>query len=975
MRTTCVLVFPVCCFLALAGCSRSGAGTTTAADNKPRADGAAPEVPTDASNRPREAVPASAPEPVMTTVAAWTTRETVVLTAARAMLVVPNSFRVSPDGRRYGYVLNQGGGHVAVIDGIEDTTVYQQVADIRFSGDGKDVAVAGIVRGSQTAGRLKYEGPLPAVVLNGKRFTPQVSYQDSGAVRSIPVQPPELLAVAGGRVLYTCQAVPDPRGDAAEFVYADDTPLTKRDRFTGPAALVGQLKGRAAFARRDVRRTVWKQVGVVAGTPDAVFSPNGTAWATVYRVNQDDEVSVNGELRKKFPKVSGFTFSPDGTRHAYFAERPEARKSYLVVDGGVSENPGGPGVGFAFSPDGSRWAAQTTTRVIVDGVPQKVYSAIAGTSRFGNATTEGVPSVAFSPDGKHVAYLASRTTRRQPDGKEAHDPHAFLVVDGREVKEWAAAGGQLFWSADNRTLGYVATPPGGKQPVVVVGDQTWPAFDEITPLGFSPDGRSFAARVRHMEQQSVVLDGQRRGLYEEISLSDTRVGFTPSGAVTYFARKADNSVVWVQERRTDLPDDGGQPAAVAPKADAPKAGGWVPLFNDRDLSNWTFPERSEYPLYDPRPANKVKWAVADGAITFTGKDHSHLETVGQGFRRFHLRVEAKTSPGGHVRLEFGKRFVQDVRVSIDNTRPKWRTGSMADKINPTGDGVTDSLAKDNEWFTLEVLATGDRTVTRVNGKRAAEFKSPGLPEGPIRFFVDHDYPAPVFVRKVEYRLLADEAELDRPGDLRTPDPEQVSAAADPLLTPVEGFTPLFNGKDATGWVTDRQGKAWEVRDGRLFASNRTHTLLFSDKDYRNFHLRAVVRLAVGARGEILVRANQPKLYGCRYYGVHLDNALRADRPTGTMTWSSGNSNYKLKGGSGGAEDGKWTLVEVIAQGRRVVTKVDGKVVTEYQHDPVEVSGGRVVDSALLEGRIGLRYDGRSDGSPIEIARVDIKELK
>ena len=42
--------------------------------------------------------------------------------------------------------------------------------------------------------------------------------------------------------------------------------------------------------------------------------------------------------------------------------------------------------------------------------------------------------------------------------------------------------------------------------------RSWPRFDETTPLGFGPDGRSFAARVRHAEQQSVVLDGTAAGM-------------------------------------------------------------------------------------------------------------------------------------------------------------------------------------------------------------------------------------------------------------------------------------------------------------------------------------------------------------------------------------------------------------------------------------------------------------------------------
>ncbi|HUR52715.1 MAG TPA: hypothetical protein VMZ71_01195, partial [Gemmataceae bacterium] len=396
----------------------------------------------------------------------WKTRETVILTPERAKLVVPKSFRVSPDGRRFAYVLSQSGGHVAVIDQTEFPTVFEQVADVRFSGDGKDVAIAGRLPAARA-----FAEPQPVVVLNGKTILPQFS----NGFSVLKAEAPELLAVADGRVLYTADTT-----HTGRFTFADGERLAPRESFDGPRAVVVKLKGQAAFARRDVQRTVWDQ----AGTPDAIISPNGAAWAAISdsRDVPGRDVSIDGEVRKKFPVAHGFAFSPDGKRHAYFAARPETKKSYLVVDGTLTENLGGKGVGFVFSPDGSRWAAQTATRVIVDGTPHKWYSAVP-------EKAQDVPAVAFSPDGKHVAYLARQLNRTGPDGKDVFDPHAFLVVDGNEVKEWAAVGADVFWAADNRTVGYVATPK-GKAAVVVVGDKEWPAFDETTPLGFGPDGRS-----------------------------------------------------------------------------------------------------------------------------------------------------------------------------------------------------------------------------------------------------------------------------------------------------------------------------------------------------------------------------------------------------------------------------------------------------------------------------------------------------
>jgi hypothetical protein len=234
-------------------------------------------------------------------------------------------------------------------------------------------------------------------------------------------------------------------------------------------------------------------------------------------------------------------------------------------------------------------------------------------------------------------------------------------VDGAEAHTWPEAGPEVFWSADNRTVATTARTEPGRAFVVVVGGTAWPRFDETTPLGFGPDGRSFAARVRHAEQQSVVLDGTARTPYEEIGVGGTRVGFTPAGKVTYLARKPDGAVVWVEESRGDLPDDGGPRLA----AGGAKGSDWTPLFIGKDLANWKLPDVSQG-NYDRPPPNQVKWAVADGAITFSGKDYSYLETAGQDSRRFHLRLEARTSPGARVQLRLGQRFGQAARVAIDN---------------------------------------------------------------------------------------------------------------------------------------------------------------------------------------------------------------------------------------------------------------------------------------------------------------------
>ena len=89
------------------------------------------------------------------------------------------------------------------------------------------------------------------------------------------------------------------------------------------------------------------------------------------------------------------------------------------------------------------------------------------------------------------------------------------------------------------------------------------------------------------------------------------------------------------------------------------------MFNGKDLTNWTFSEKSLASDRFVLPPNAVKWRVEDGAITFTGKDTSYLTAAGGALENFHLRMELRTSPGARVRLG----PIDTTHISIDNTRP------------------------------------------------------------------------------------------------------------------------------------------------------------------------------------------------------------------------------------------------------------------------------------------------------------------
>jgi hypothetical protein len=80
----------------------------------------------------------------------------------------------------------------------------------------------------------------------------------------------------------------------------------------------------------------------------------------------------------------------------------------------------------------------------------------------------------------------------------------------------------------------------------------------------------------------------------------------------------------------------------------------------------------------------------------------------------------------------------------------------------------------------------------------------------------------------------------------------LTCSALPALADDEGFTPLFNGKDLTGWVQPDRAGLFTVDDGEIVGRTagdlRKNEFLVTEKSYGDFHLKAKVKLLSGNSG-------------------------------------------------------------------------------------------------------------------------------
>src|SRR5437868_1878199 len=70
----------------------------------------------------------------------------------------------------------------------------------------------------------------------------------------------------------------------------------------------------------------------------------------------------------------------------------------------------------------------------------------------------------------------------------------------------------------------------------------------------------------------------------------------------------------------------------------------------------------------------------------------------------------------------------------------------------------------------------------------------------------------------------------------------------------EGFVPLFNGKDLTGWKRFDGKAAWSATNGMIVCDGKGGGWLGTEREYDNFVLRLEYRLVPGGNSGVYLRA-------------------------------------------------------------------------------------------------------------------------
>jgi serine/threonine protein kinase len=184
-------------------------------------------------------------------------------------------------------------------------------------------------------------------------------------------------------------------------------------------------------------------------------------------------------------------------------------------------------------------------------------------------------------------------------------------------------------------------------------------------------------------------------------------------------------------------------------------------------------------------------------------------------------------------------------------------------------------------------------------------------------------------------------------------------------TPAPGFRSIFNGKDLAGWkVLPEYPGEWSVEDGLLVGRGTKPSGLFTTRGvYENFHFLIEAKINDGGRAGQFFRTGLGLAVGPKGKVKNLDgyeaviSALPAPaKQTGSLEPKLHFQTEPL------VQPDQWFTQEVIADGDRLVVKVNGKTVTDVRDESLKFRRGHLALQAL------------APKSVLHVKRAEVKEL-
>jgi hypothetical protein len=406
----------------------------------------------------------------------------------------------------------------------------------------------------------------------------------------------------------------------------------------------------------------------------------------------------------------------------------------------------------------------------------------------------------------------------------------------------------------------------------------------------------------------------------------------------------------------------GSPAVAAQGPVTAPPAGFTALFNGRDLTGWLgatprdprqyddmAPETEDTRRQAEQAALEANWRVVNGELVHNGAGPAAATVERYGDVELRLEYQVSPKPAATI-VGPGSPAAPAAVVYLRGTPLTQWGAAMAKAARPAG-----------QWNALRIVQLGERTTIHLNDRLIADHErmtnswAPSLPivrAGRIQL---EGKSADVRWRRVFVRPI--------PGE----EANRLLAAKN-----ATGFTPLFNGKDLTGWVGAVE--SYQVIDGAIVCKPKQGGVLHTEKMYGDFVVRLEFKLPPGGNNGLAIR--YPGKGDTAYVGMAelqvLDDTAAQYAKLDPRQYHG--SVYGMAPAHRGYQRpvGEWNFQEVSVQGSRITVELNGTVIVAADVSTITQFAGKRAHPGKdrTEGFFG--FAGHSD--PVQFRNVAIRDI-
>lgn len=182
----------------------------------------------------------------------------------------------------------------------------------------------------------------------------------------------------------------------------------------------------------------------------------------------------------------------------------------------------------------------------------------------------------------------------------------------------------------------------------------------------------------------------------------------------------------------------------------------------------------------------------------------------------------------------------------------------------------------------------------------------------------------------------------------------------------EGFVPLFNGKDLSGWKVMGKEAGWTVKDGVIHSdAGKEGHWLRSEKQFGDYILKVEWKVSEGGNSGVFIRCTEEGNPWVTGYEIQISNPKQDESHCTGSLYS-----YVPVKNRPDESAAKWHTFEIECRGSVITVKSDNVVCI----DKFDQSTDEKTKNKPLKAHIGLQDAHAAAGNTIEYRNIRIKEL-